>query len=392
MENEEQKNKEDVVFHENKISRGKGNTTQAREKEIMKVSVVGIVANVFLAILKAYLGMISGSIAIVSDAINNITDSSSSLITIIGTRLAQRKPDREHPFGHGRLEYMTSLVIGVIVLITGAEMLINSVKNIISPTEVNYSTVVLIIMVFTIFIKILLGTYTQKKGEDLNSGALTASGIDAKNDALITGVALISALLYNFLDLSLDAYAGALISIFVIKTGLEVLRDTLKKILGERAEEGLAKSIYDMVEAEDEIISAHDLILNNYGPNTFIGSINVEIDHDERVGDIYPILHRLQMNVYKKLKIYLVFGIYAIDSNSKLSREIWNILGDFRDTNQHCLGCHGVVIDEKNKEIYFDIVLDFDCDRESVKDDITWKVQNSFPDYKVIVTVDLEFA
>jgi cation diffusion facilitator family transporter len=337
-----------------------------RERNIINTSIIGIVTNLVLALLKAIIGYLSGSIAIISDSVNNLTDSSSSLITIIGTKLAQKQPDKKHPFGYGRVEYLTSLIIGIIVLVTGVEMLINSVKNIINPSEVNYSMITLVILAFTVAAKVILGIFTKKKGLTLDSGALVASGKDALNDAVISSVTIITALIYILTKVSIDSYAGLLISMFIIAAGFNVLGETLSKILGERTNQELRNEIIRIVEASESVMGAHDLILNNYGPNSYLGSVNVEIDHKKTVGDIYVELHHLQIMIYKSCGVYLIFGIYAIDEESAISKRLWKILMDFKESETHCLGCHGVVIDENKKQIFCDAVLDFDCEREEI--------------------------
>lgn len=268
--------------------------TENRKKVIVKISSMGIFVNIALAIVKIILGGLSGSMSIISDAMNNIADSSSSLITIIGTKLAQKPPNKEHPFGYGRIEYLTSLIIGVVVLITGLETMLNSVQELWHPKNFSYSIWTLVILAITVFVKIILGTYTQNAGKKLESGALVASGADAKIDAIVSAVTILSALVFIIWHISIDAYASLFISAFIIKAGIEVLKETINKILGERPDEHIIEKIYSEIQLESEILGVHDLILNNYGPGKFIGSINVEVAYDHNVGELYPLLHKLQ--------------------------------------------------------------------------------------------------
>jgi len=327
-----------------------------REKKILRTSAAGIVTNIFLAVLKIILGTVSGSIAVTSDAVNNLTDSSSSLITMIGTHLAGRQPTRRHPFGYGRIEYLTSMLIAVIVLLTGAEMTITSVKSVFHPSPVDFSPVTLVLIGLTVGVKVWLGLYTKRTGKAVQSGALTASGADALNDAVVSLVTLGSAVFYLFTRISIDAYTGALISLFVIRTGVSVLFETLGKILGERGSSTLALDIKREIASEPAVVSAHDLILHNYGPDVNTGSINLEINHTVTVGELYPALHRLQTRIYTKYHAYLVFGIYAVDTESPLSREVRTVLSSFAADEHHCLGYHGVDIDEENRQIFCDVI------------------------------------
>lgn len=205
-----------------------------RRKRIIRVSLVGIVVNLMLGVLKASLGILSGSIALVSDALNNITDSSSSLITIVGTKPAGKAPDKQHPFGHGRTEYLTSLLIGGIVFLTGSQSLFGAVNAIFKREKEETGIVAAIIIVFTIAAKIILRSYTEALGKKYNSTALQASGADAKNDAAVSLVTLISTVTYMLAKVSLDGVAGVTISLFILKTAYDVLSDTVKEILGER--------------------------------------------------------------------------------------------------------------------------------------------------------------
>ena len=205
-----------------------------RSAQIIRTSVIGIVANVLLAAFKAAVGVIASSVAIVMDAVNNLSDALSSVITIIGTKLSQRPADREHPFGFGRIEYFSAIIIAVIVLSAGITSLIESVKKIFNPTEPSYSTATLIVIIVAIVVKLLLGFYVKKKGKQLNSDALIASGSDALFDAIITTATLVSAGVMLIWGVSLDGILGALISLVIIKAGIEMLASPVNELLGAR--------------------------------------------------------------------------------------------------------------------------------------------------------------
>ena len=368
------------------------NASTEREKKIIKVSTIGIAANLLLAAVKIVIGLLSGSIAIVSDAVNNLTDSASSIITIVGTKLANKPPSKDHPFGYGRIEYITSIVIGIILLYTGIQMIISSVKKIIHPEELNYSVNILIVIAATIFVKIFLSRYTKKAGIKYNSGALTASGNDARNDVLISAVTFVSAVIYMAFGISIDAWAGAFISLFVIKTGVDVFVDMHGHFLGQRADQKLSETIYQDVRNCSHVIDAHDLILHDYGPDRMTGSINVEVDHSLTIGEIFPELHKLQMHLLKEHMTYVVFGLYAVDMDHEETREAVAVLEKLQQENSHMLGFHGVDVDCEIKTLFCDTTLDFDCDRESIYRHVTNELQKHFPDYAVFVSVDTEFA
>ncbi len=365
---------------------------QSREKQIIKVSIIGIVTNLLLAGVKILVGLLSNSIAIISDAVNNIADSSSSIITIVGTKLSQRQPDRKHPFGYGRIEYLTSMVIGIIVLVTGLEMAISSVKGIIHPEKISFSYLTVLILAITMAAKIILGLYTKATGKKVDSGALIASGADALNDAIISAVTIVSALVFLWFDVSIDAWAGALISIFIIKTGAEVLKDTISKLLGEQTDKELADEIYSMIKSNNMVIGAHDMILHNYGPERHIGSVNLEIDHDKTISEVYPILHQLQIQIYQATKTYVVFGLYSIDEQSASSQKAIQVAKNIQQQTPHCLGFHGINVDDNFKVVFCDLLLDYDCDRMSIQHQAEEMFKEAFPGYQPMITIDTPFT
>lgn len=363
-----------------------------RRKKIIGVSIIGIVANLLLGVLKAVLGLLSGSIALISDALNNITDSSSSLITIVGTKLAAKAPDKQHPFGHGRTEYLTSLLIGGIVFLTGFQSLISSVKAVFNKEDINTDITTVIIIIATIAAKILLGTFTENSGKKLNSTALIASGADAKNDAVVSVVTLISSILYMFAKISVDGIAGVIISVFILKTAYEVLSDTIKKLLGERVDGEIVRGIKDIVRNTEGVINCFDLILNDYGPDFYTGSINVEIEDERSIGEMYPILHEAQTKIYNKYNVFLVFGFYSVDVDDERYIKIKSLLKNYKENERHIINYHGIVIDEKDKTIYCDITKDFDITGETIIENVNRILKEEFPEYNIHVNIDTEFS
>ena len=363
-----------------------------RRKKIIGVSIIGIVANLLLGVLKAVLGLLSGSIALISDALNNITDSSSSLITIVGTKLAAKAPDKQHPFGHGRTEYLTSILIGGIVFLTGFQSLINSVKAVFNKEDINTDITTVIIIIATIAAKVLLGTFTENSGKKLNSTALIASGADAKNDVVVSVVTLISTILYMFAKISVDGIAGVIISVFILKTAYEVLSDTIKKLLGERVDGEIVRGIKDIVRNTEGVINCFDLILNDYGPDFYTGSINVEIEDDRSIGEMYPILHEAQTKIYNKYNVFLVFGFYSVDVDDERYIKIKSLLKNYKENERHIINYHGIVIDEKDKTIYCDITRDFDITSETVIENVNRILKEEFSEYNIHVNIDTEFS
>ena len=249
------------LWYNRKCSHMKNN----REKTIVKTSIISICANLMLVGFKATVGLLSNSIAIITDAVNNLSDALSSIITIIGTKLAGKAPDKKHPYGYGRIEYITSLVVSAIVLYAGITAFIESVKKVIAPEEVDYNVTTLIVLIGGIIIKFVLGLYVKKKGRTIKSDSLVASGADAFNDAILSISVLASAIVYMIFNVNLEAYIGALVSIFIIKAGIELIKESVDDMLGTRVETALARNIKNEISKQKDVLGAFDLVLNHHG-------------------------------------------------------------------------------------------------------------------------------
>ncbi|MCR5625557.1 MAG: cation diffusion facilitator family transporter [Lachnospiraceae bacterium] len=294
-----------------------------RQNSIIKVSVVGILANILLAGFKAVVGLLSHSIAIVLDAVNNLSDALSSIITIIGTVLAGKAPDKKHPLGHGRIEYLSAMVVSAIVLYAGLTSLIESIKKIIHPVKADYSTPTLIIVGAAIFVKIILGLYVKKQGQKLNSNSLIASGQDALFDAIISTSVLASAIIFIMFDLSLEAYVGAIISVIIIKSGIEMLSETISEIVGRRIDPEITRGIRETIVEEPEVYGAFDLLLHNYGPETLVGSVHIEVADYMTANKIDELTRRIQQKVFEKHGIIMEgIGIYSYNTTDSNVNEI----------------------------------------------------------------------
>ena len=365
-----------------------------RNKEIVKVSIIGIIANVFLSAFKAVIGFISGSIAIVLDAVNNITDVASSLVTIIGTKLANKKPDREHPFGHGRAEYLTAMVISVIILYAGITSLTESIKKVINPTTPNYSIVSLIIIVVAILVKIVLGEYVKRKGKELNSTSLINSGQDAKLDSVISLSTLIAAIIFIFTSISLEAYLGIIISIIIIKAGIDMIREAISSVLGERVDPELISDIKKTIIKYDDVKGVYDLVLNNYGPNTYTGSVHIEVLDTMDIDEIDVLQRKITQKVFENQHVYLTaIGIYSVNTKNKRIIETKNNITKLIKKYDNILQYHGLYVDEKEKTLRFDIVMSFEeKDPDGLYNKFYDEVSKEFPDYKIYIVVDTDFS
>ncbi|MCR4641743.1 MAG: cation diffusion facilitator family transporter [Lachnospiraceae bacterium] len=367
---------------------------KSRDAVIVRTSIIGITANVFLAAFKAFVGMASNSIAIVMDAVNNLSDAASSVITIVGTKLAGKEPDRKHPFGYGRIEYLSAMVISLLVLYAGVTAFIESVKKIISPETPDYSAAALIIVAVAVVVKIVLGRYVKSVGKKVNSDSLVNSGEDATLDSIISASTLVAAVVYLFFHISLEAWLGAVIAVVIIKSGVEMLKETISQILGERADVKLVREIKETVTDYPQISGAYDLVLHNYGPDSFNGSVHVEVPDTLSAEELDKLLRKVTADVYQKHNVLLTaIGVYSVNSkDADVVSVRENVLSIVR-TNPYVLQMHGFNLDKEDKTIRFDIVVSFDAgNRRQVYCEVCDKVQREYPDYTLQVAMDADFS
>ena len=361
-----------------------------REQQITRTSVIGIIANLFLAGFKAFVGLLSHSIAIVLDAVNNLTDAMSSVITILGVKLAKRRPDAKHPFGYGRIEYFSAVIIAAIVLAAGATSLVESVKKIFHPETPDYQFVTLLIVAVAVVVKLLLGRFVKAQGEKYNSDALVASGSDASFDAIISASTLVGALITLLFHVNLDGIIGAVISVFILKAGLEMLLDSMGDIMGRRPDAAITRDIRDTVNAIPGVLGAYDLVLHNYGPDSAIGSIHVEVPADTDARALHRLTREIQERIIEKFRVFLTVGIYAIETSRQAEHEaIYNTAV----RHPGVLGTHGVYIDDEKKLLTFDVVVDFTVrDKGALCRELQAELAEQFPGYTIVINCDTNYT
>ena len=366
----------------------------SREKTIVRTSIIGIIANVFLAVFKAAVGLMSNSIAIILDAVNNISDAGSSLITIVGAKLAGRQPDKKHPFGYGRIEYLSAMIISIIVLYAGITSFVESVKQIIHPETPDYSVVSLVIVAVAVVVKFFLGRYVKATGEKVNSDSLVNSGEDARLDSVISASTLVAAVIFLAFGLSLEAWLGAVISLVIIKSGVEMLKETSSQILGEANDAELAKSIKQTVRSFPDVHGAYDLVLHNYGPDAWNGSIHIEVPDTCTADRLDALIRDIETTVYSKHRVILTaVGVYSMNTKDKVITETLRKVKDIVMAHEYVKGMHGFYLDKENRSMRFDVVISFDAeDRQAVYKAVVEDVQRAFPDYELRIAMDLDLS
>ena len=367
-------------------------TAPTRDQVIVRTSVIGIIANLFLAGFKAAVGLLSNSIAVILDAVNNLSDALSSVITIIGTKLAGKKPDKKHPLGYGRIEYLSAMIVAAIVLYAGITSLVESVKKIIHPETADYSAISLIIIASAVVVKLLLGRYVKKRGEEVNSGSLIASGSDALFDAILSASVLLSAVIYLLFHVSLEAYVGVVISVIIIKSGIEMLMETLDDILGKRLDRDYLSEIKKTISEDKAVSGAFDLILHSYGPERNIGSVHVEVPDTMSAEEIDTMERRIAQNVFQKHGVLLTgIGIYSMNTQNDEIKEMRSKITHLAMSHEGVLQIHGFYVDLKKKSIHLDVILDFALEnREKTFDKIREEIQQAYPEYDLSMTLDID--
>ena len=366
---------------------------ESRDKVIVRTSIIGILANVLLAAFKAAIGIISHSIAVTLDAVNNLSDALSSIITIIGTKLAGKLPDRKHPLGYGRIEYLSAMIVSGIVLYAGITSAVESVKKIIHPEKPEYSVISLVIIAVAVLVKIILGRYVKAKGEQVNSGSLVASGSDAMFDAILSGSVLVTAIIYMLSGLSLEAYVGVIIAGFIIKAGIEMMIETLNEILGARADKEKTDRIKELLSEEPEVRGAYDLIMYNYGPDKELASVHLELPDTMTAREIDKLTRRLERKVHRETGVILVgVGLYSYNTGNDEAADIQKDVRERVMAHDWALQLHGFYVDVEAREMTFDVVMSFDIKPKEGLQIIYEEIKAAYPDYDIQIAPDVDVS
>lgn len=369
-----------------------------RNKYVYLAGIVGILSNLTLSIVKLCVGVIANSVSITADGFNNLSDTASSIITIIGTKLANRPADKEHPFGHGRIEYLSALIVAFMVMLVGLQFIKSSIERIINPVPITFEIIPFILLFLSILIKVWLSIFNKTIGNKINSNALKATSLDAMGDVFTSSCVLISFVAAKFTDIPIDGYVGLIVSAAILYAGFSLVRDTISPLLGEAPDENLVKSIKEGVLSYDNIIGVHDLIIHNYGVGRCMASIHAEIPSNLDVVTIHNIIDKAEREISEKLNIYLVIHMDPmcihcdkIKENLKMVEEVISkydyikSIHDFRRTEGE---------DEVN--LIFDVVVDAEYIKSKETEDkikriINEDIKKINPEYNCIITVDKEF-
>ena len=368
--------------------------TISREKTIVRTGIIGIIANILLASFKALIGLTVHSTAMVLDAVNNFSDVLSSVVTIIGTKIASRKPDYKHPLGHGRVEYLAQMIIAALILYAGITALWESIQKIINPVEADHSAISLTIISVAIVVKIGLGIFVKGQGKKVKSDLLISSGTDALFDAILSTAVLISAVILMLFKFNIEAYVSVIISVFILKAGIEIIREAVDDMVGHRVESEYTKKVKDSVLTFEEVHGAYDLVLHNYGPDKYLGSLHIEVDDTMTADKIDTLTRNIAAKVFEDTGIIITaIGLYSRNSSNEKLMKLRHDISEVVVDHKHIKQLHGFYVDEEKKRITFDVVVDFaEQDREGLVDHIKNDVKEILPDYEIIVAVDSDIS
>lgn len=298
------------------------NDTEVREKYGSVFSIVSIVFNLLMVAFKLIVSVITNSVSIRADAFNNLSDVGSNLATLFGFKLSNKHPDADHPYGHGRMEYVSGMIVSFLILLMGFEAAKESFLKIIHPEEVVFSPIAIVVLISSIIIKLIMAYLNKTAGKAISSEALNAAGQDSLNDTLVTSATLVCLIIFKFTGVNLDAYIGFIASILVLKSGIEIFKDVLDTILGKAPDPELIKDIENTIVAHDEIIGIHDLMLHDYGPSQKFMSLHVEVPAKIPVIEMHDAIDNIELEILEKYKILTTIHMDPIDTENKQANKL----------------------------------------------------------------------
>jgi cation diffusion facilitator family transporter len=360
--------------------------------------VIGIIINFILFVIKFSVGMLVGSIAISADAFNNLSDAASSIITIIGFKMSNKPADAEHPFGHGRIEYLSALLVAFMVMLVGVQFVKSSIERIMNPEVITFELIPFILLLISIGFKVWLSTFNRFIGNKINSSALKAAATDALGDVFTSSTVVISFLFAKFTSLPIDGYIGIFVALAILYAGFGLVRETLNPLLGEAPDPELVNELYEKVLAYPLISGVHDLIVHNYGPGRIIASLHAEIPADVDIMEIHNVIDKAEREISTDLNLHLVIHMDPICVLTDEIKETWDYVEKILRKYPEIKSMHDfrIVGEGDVKNLIFDIVLEASESgnkkkQEKMIADIKTSIKKEHPQYNCVITVDYDF-
>lgn len=367
-----------------------------REKYGKFAGIVGIVSNAVLCTMKIIIGLISGSIAIVADGINNLADASSSVITLIGFKLAAMPEDKTHPYGHARIEYLTGLFISVLIIVLGLQLLNTSFGKVLHPEPLSFNYITVVILVIAIGVKVWQAFFNIGIGKRINSVALMATGADSRNDVIATTAVLISLIIGKLSNVQPDGYMGCLVALFIIWSGIQLIRETSSPLLGEAPDEELVRAIKEEVLSHEEVIGIHDLVVHNYGPGKIFASIHIEVDAKKDMLESHDMIDNIERCVKNTLRVEFTAHMDPVEMDNPLIQQLYGIIIETIHPMDGVQSIHDlrIVPGKTHTNIIFDAVLLPQCTmpQTEIKDMIEARIKQIDPAYFVVITFDKAYT
>lgn len=355
-------------------------------------SVTGMVCNIILFITKYIAGTISGSVSIISDAFNNLSDCASCIVALLGGLLASKPADKNHPFGHGRIEYLAAMTIAVLIMLMGVELMSDSISKIISPKPLTISIPVFLILIFSIALKLWMAIFNTHLGKAIDSSVILAAAKDSKSDIIATSAALVALPISYYTPLPIDGIAGAVVSLFILKAGFDIVRDTLNDLLGKPGDSKTAESINKLILAHKKIIDVHDLMIHNYGPGNSFGSCHVEVNGSESFYAVHDLVDHIEKRILEETGISMTIHMDPVDTGSTTVKSCKEFTKKLISGLDKRLTLHDFRLTEKSEytEVSFDLVVPFDCayKNEQLQSIIAKELHDLDSCYRPLITFD----
>ena len=362
----------------------------------MLSGIVGIFLNILLFLGKYFSGVISGSIAITADAFNNLSDAGSSFITLVGFKLSGKKSDTDHPFGHGRIEYLTGLFVSVLILFMGFELFKSSVMKIIHPKDVNTSNLTLIILVFTIGVKLYMAAYNRSIGKKILSTAMKATALDSLSDSFSTTMVLISMLFLRFTGINIDGFSGIMVAVFILYAGYKSAKDTISPLLGQAPDPEFVKRIEEIVLSHEEILGIHDLVVHDYGPGRVMISLHGEVPGNGDIFELHDVIDRIENELHDQLNCEAVLHMDPVEVNDDSIKEMREKITELLKTYDECITIHDfrMVKGPTHTNLIFDAVIphSYKKTETQVKKEIEELIHNTYENYYAVIKIDKLYA
>lgn len=357
---------------------------------------IGVICNISLFIIKLIGGFVINSISVTADAFNNLSDAASSIVTLVGTKISQKPADKEHPFGHGRSEYIAAFIVAFLVLQVGLTCLKSAFGKILKPEPVLFHLGILILLIVSVLIKLWLALFNKKMAQKINSSVLKATGTDAFGDVLITSVTIISILIGKFTGLKIDGWMGAIVSLVVLLAGFNIAKETLEPLLGEAIDKETYDKITKKVEGYKGILGCHDLIIHNYGPSHIMATIHVEVESKENLEGVHEIIDKIERDILREIGIFIVIHVDPVnleDEDSQIRKK--EVIAVIKEIEPEVSIHDFRIIDEQDKlKLIFDMVLPYSYG-EKEKERLLGKIEDSVKsinnNYELVITIDNSF-